>query len=144
MRDTDDGSDFDATVRRAWRQLVAVDLPRAAAGRGWPVTTPAGFERILLDHVVCAPFETVFGRGGADAAPLLDLILAVETGAQLIEGTASPSELNRRSLALRASRTGEPCAEPCGEIPAENDMTEAEVAALIARAIRAEADRRKR
>ena len=46
-----EGSDFEATVRRAFARLTREDLPRAAAARGWPVRTPEEFERLLLDHL---------------------------------------------------------------------------------------------
>jgi hypothetical protein len=103
----DDGRDIETRARRAWVELVGTVLPAAAAGRGWPVATPAGFERVLLDHVLGAPWESVIGRPSAETACPLDLILALEMGERLCEGSACLCEMNRRSLALRAP---EPCA----------------------------------
>jgi hypothetical protein len=114
MRDVPSTASFDATVRRAWAALLA-DLPRAARGRAWPVDSAAGFERILLDHVLDTPWESAISPPSTRNADPFDLVLAIEMGERLLAGTASVSELDRRSLALRAERTGQPrhCCGPC-------------------------------
>lgn len=95
------GGDFEGAVRRAFVDLVFDTLPAAACRNGWPVTTPGGFERLLLDHVLGAPFETrLKGPSGASAG-LFDLILAVETGGRILEGRCCVADLDRRSRALR-------------------------------------------
>ncbi len=110
MRDEPGDCSFEAAVRRAFVDLVYDALPAAACRRGWPVTTPKGFERLLLDHALGAPFETRL-RAGPTAAMtgLLDLLLAVETGGRILEGRCCVAELDRRS---RAMRCAEPAAAP--------------------------------
>lgn len=124
-----------STVRRAWTHLVACALPAAAQGHGWPVSTREGFERVLLDHAVGAPWETRVRRPCADFACLFDLMIAVETGARVLDGAACVSELNRRSLALRAPRGD--CAPPRAVDDAPG--VDRAVATLMRRAIAAQA-----
>jgi hypothetical protein len=62
MCDRKDGRDFEATVRRAFARLTCEDLPRAAETRGWPIQTPAEFERLLLAHLGSSPAKTGFLR----------------------------------------------------------------------------------
>lgn len=106
MRDEPGDCSFEAAVRRAFVDMVYDSLPAAACRSGWPVTTPLGFERLLLDHVLGAPFETRLRAGPTGAVTgLMDLLLAVETGGQILEGRCCVAELDRRSRAMR-------CAEP--------------------------------
>lgn len=135
MRDMPDTCGFETTVRRAWAALVREELPKAARGRNWPVTSASGFERVLLDHVFGKPWESVIAPPSARNAEPLDLILAIEMGEQLLAGDASISELNRRSLALRAERTGSPksCCAPGDQPP----LTEDAAAELIRQAVAA-------
>lgn len=107
--------DFEGAVRRAFVDLVYDALPAAACRQGWPVTTPAGFERLLLDHVLGAPFETCLKGPSGASAGLFDLILAVETGARLIEGRCCVAELDRRSRALRGQAARPAAAEATEE-----------------------------
>lgn len=81
MRDSQDTPSFEATVRRAFEQLTAEDLPRVAAARGWRLATPAEFEDLLLGHLAGAP------GGNRQDCCLVDLILAVELGGRLLAGT---------------------------------------------------------
>lgn len=85
-----DPSDIDGAARRAWTLMTRELLPDAACRRGWPISTPEGFERALRDQV-----------GGAPGT--LELILAVEIGAQALDGRASIAALARRSRATRAA-----------------------------------------
>jgi hypothetical protein len=90
MQDPKDGMDFEATVRRAFARLTCEELPRAAATRGWPIRTPAEFERLLLAHLGSAPPK---------AAPcMVDLVLAVELGEGLLSGQLCCRTMNRRVL----------------------------------------------
>lgn len=136
MRDMPDTCGFETTVRRAWAALVREELPKAARGRDWPVTSASGFERVLLDHVFGKPWESVIAPPSARNAEPLDLILAIEMGEQLLVGEASISELNRRSLALRAERTGSPrssCCAPGNQL----SLTDDAAADLIRQAVAA-------
>lgn len=103
MTNGEDGCGFEASARRAFVDLVYETLPSAAGVRGWPVTTPAGFERVLLDHVLGAPFETCLTGPSGASAELFDLILAVETGGRMLEGRCCVAELDRRSRAMRGA-----------------------------------------
>jgi hypothetical protein len=90
MHDREDAMGFEATVRRAFTRLTHDDLPRAAAARGWPVRTPEEFERLLLDHL---------GNSSPTARPcVVDLVLAVELGEQLLAGNLCCATMNRRLL----------------------------------------------
>lgn len=111
MQDGPGGCDFEEAVRRAFFDLVFETLPAAACARGWPVTTPAGFERLLLDHVLGSPFEgCLSGQSGASAA-VFDLLIAVELAGRILEGRCCVAELDRRSRALRdVAVTEAPCA----------------------------------
>lgn len=100
MRTEDHSGGLEGRVRRAFEALCSEELPCAARRRGWPVSSAEAFERLLLDHVLDAPWETRLR--GPDGACVLDLVLAVEAGARVLEGSLCLSELNRRSLALRA------------------------------------------
>lgn len=82
MRDSEEALSFEATVRRAFAQLTAEDLPRAAAARGWTLRSPQEFEQLLLDHLAGAS-----GRGDRRDCCLVDLVLAVELGGRLLAGT---------------------------------------------------------
>lgn len=108
MRDTPDtagpcAKGFDGTIRHCWNALLIETLPSAARGRRWPVTTAAGFERILLDHVLGCPWEQVIAPPTGQNADALDLLLAIELGGQIVDGTSCVAEINRHSLALRAA-----------------------------------------
>ena len=85
-----DMPDFEATVRRAFARLTGEDLPRAAAARGWPVRTPAEFERLLVDHV------RDVRTGGRGECCLFDLVLAVELGERLLCGKLCCTTMSRR------------------------------------------------
>jgi hypothetical protein len=90
MHDHEDAMGFEATVRRAFARLTREDLPKAAAARGWPVRTPAEFERLLLDHL---------GKSAPAAQPcVVDLVLAVELGERLLAGNLCCVTMNRRQL----------------------------------------------
>jgi len=140
MRDLQNGGKFEQEVREAFRALVAEALPAAAAARGWPVAAAPDFERLLLDHACGAPWDGPAGCGAARTS-LLELVLAVETGARLLDGGACVAELSRRSLDLRAAA----CAAPCALAPREDDqaLCDREVRDLMRRAITAAARRRR-
>jgi hypothetical protein len=90
MHDRKDGTDFEATVKRAFARLTREELPRAAESRGWPIRTPADFERLLLAHLGSSP---------AKATPcVVDLVLAVELGEGLLSGHLCCRTMNRRVL----------------------------------------------
>ncbi len=101
MREDDDPQDFEATVRRAFARLTREDLPRAAAARGWPVRTPEEFERLLLEHLGSGE-----PRPAAASPCLVDLILAVELGDQMLAGNLCCKTMNRRVRCEAA--TGDP------------------------------------
>ena len=88
MRD-EEAMGFEATVRRAFARLTREDLPKAAAARGWPVRTPDQFERLLLDHL---------GKAPSGQPCVVDLVLAVEVGEQLLSGNLCCATMNRRVL----------------------------------------------
>lgn len=133
MRDMPDTSSFDGIVRRAWTAMLHETLPAAAPGRGWPVGSATGFERLLLDHVLAAPWESVIASPSSETADPLDLVLAIEMGERLVEGLASISELNRRSLAMRAARAG-PAQEACDRC-SQSSIIDDDAVSLIRRAI---------
>lgn len=117
MRDMPDNIDFgdslgatavDATVRRAWTDLINEALPGAAHARGWSIGTPADFERILLDHVCGQPWERVIAPPSRCNADAIDLLMAIEVGGRVLDGNACIAMLNRRSHALRAGQTRTP------------------------------------
>jgi hypothetical protein len=84
-----EGSDFEATVRRAFARLTREDLPRAAAAQRWPVRTPEEFERLLLDHLKESP--------APEGEPtLFDLVLAVELGERMLAGNLCCTTMSRR------------------------------------------------
>ncbi len=85
--DRREDASFEATVRRAFARLTGEDLPRVAAARGWPVRTPEEFERLLLDRAPGA---------GAGAPCLVDLVLAIELGEQLIAGKLCCVRMSQR------------------------------------------------
>lgn len=96
-----ENSDFENCVRRTWRRLVLETLPAEAAGRRWPVATPDGFVRVLLDHVCDGPWERhVDAAAGVNT---IELVLAIEAAERVLSGAADLSEMNRRSLAARAT-----------------------------------------
>lgn len=110
MQDGLDDCGFEGSVRRAFVDLVFETLPAAARAHDWPVTTPEGFERVLLDHVLGSPFETrLRGPSGASAG-LLELLFAVETAGRILEGRCCVAELDRRSRAMRVAAA---CETPC-------------------------------
>lgn len=86
-------------VRKAWQQLIAQDLPRAATARGWSLTAPAEFERVLLDQVHPAPSNT------PRRPCVVDLVLAIELGQRALRGQVCLDAMDRRSRAMR-SRPG--------------------------------------
>lgn len=87
----------EATVRKAWQQLIAEDLPRAARQRGWPQRTPSEFERVLLDQVLETPCEADTSRCTCP----VNLILAIELAEQALQGKVCLSAMERRSQAMR-------------------------------------------
>jgi hypothetical protein len=122
-------------IRGIWTSLTANRLTAAARDRNWPVSTQAGFERVLLDNVYGAPWETIEHAADASACDLVHLILAIEMGARVLDGSASLPVLNRRSLAFRALRAAEPDRQDrCAEAPADA-FVEQDVARLMKRAI---------
>jgi hypothetical protein len=98
-------SDFETCVRRTWRRLVQETMPAQASQRGWPVATPDGFVRVLLDHVYDGPWER--HAGGEEAVGPFELVLAIEAGERALAGAVDLSEINRRSLAARAAPLGD-------------------------------------
>jgi hypothetical protein len=80
-------------LHATWSRLIGRDLPAAAVRAGWPLREAADFERILLDRVL--------GEAWAGPADDLDLILAVELGGRVLEGTVCPVALDRESRARR-------------------------------------------
>jgi len=107
MRDIPDIATCDETLHRAWKALTGTILPQTARARGWPVVTAQGFERLLLDHVLDAPWDAVIVPPDARQVDAIDLMLALETGQRLADGRASLAALERRSRALRTRATGE-------------------------------------
>jgi hypothetical protein len=88
----DEGSDFEAAVRRAFARLIHEDLPDAAARRGWPLRAPDEFERLLLDHLSESP--------APEGEPtLFDLVLAVELGQRMLAGNLCCATMSRRQFA---------------------------------------------
>jgi hypothetical protein len=143
-----DDSNFEHCVQRTWRRLVLEVLPAAAAGRRWPVSTPDGFVRVLLDHVFEGPWERHVGRPDLQAVGAIELVLAIEAGERVLSGKADLSEMNRRSLAARAAPlSDEDVADLLVEDGSEPDALAVEAglsaADLVAR-ICAEAARRRR
>jgi hypothetical protein len=87
MHDRED-KDFETVVKRAFTRLTRQDLPRAAESRGWPIRTPAEFERLLLAHL---------GNSSGEARPcMVDMVLAVELGEGLLSGELCCHTMNRR------------------------------------------------
>ena len=89
----DNGNDsFETTVRRAFDRLTTQDLP-AAAARGWPLRTPAEFQRLLLDHLR----EERHEPPPPVARPcLFDMVLAVELGERLLAGQNCCTKMSQR------------------------------------------------
>ena len=85
-----------------WLQLTRVDLPFAAAGRGWPLKHDHCFQRVLLDGA-CEGcwYEHVAGRPAYRHASDALLTRAVELGERLLAGELDLGEMNRRSLSWR-------------------------------------------
>jgi len=84
---------FETTIRRAFERLTTQDLPTAAAARGWPVRTPAEFQRMLLDHLRDqrqAPLPA------ATNPCLFDMVLAVELGERLLAGQNCCTKMSLR------------------------------------------------
>ncbi|MBP7001273.1 hypothetical protein [Amaricoccus sp.] len=132
MGDRSRKCEIERDLRRAFGALVGEALPAAARRRGWPVATPAAFERLILDHVLDAPFESALR--GRTAGPL-ELAMAVELAARMLEGGVSVAAVQARSRALRAAQpafAGTPAARDCAGA----------VAALMRRAAAAHPPRR--
>ena len=85
--------DFEATVRRAFDRLTTHDLPSAAAVRGWPVRSPAEFQRLLFDHLRDMPGTSA--PEGTDPC-LFDMVLAVELAERLLAGRICCTKMSRR------------------------------------------------
>jgi hypothetical protein len=140
-------SDFETCVRRTWQRLVGETLPVQAARRHWPVATPDGFVRVLLDHVYDGPWE--LHAGDEKGVGTIELVLAIEAGERALAGTADLSEMNRRSLAARAAPLGD---EEVAALLMEDGAQPDELAAaaglsaadLVARICEAAARRRQR
>src|SRR6478609_1738031 len=84
---------FETSIRRAFERLTTQDLPTAAASRGWPVRTPAEFQRMLLDHLRDQRHDTV--PAGANPC-LFDMVLAVELGERLLAGQNCCTKMSQR------------------------------------------------
>ncbi len=112
MGDHCDMRDFEATVRSAFGKLVRELLPAVACERGWPVSAPDGFERVLLDHALGAPWETALPGPGVGTVAPLDLMVAVEMGERLLEGSACVARMHRRSIAMRAAQAERSARDP--------------------------------
>ena len=85
---------FEITIRRAFERLTTSELPAAAARRGWPVRTPAEFQRLLLDHLRDQRHELTDLGGGHPC--LFDMVLAVELGERLLAGTNCCTKMSQR------------------------------------------------
>lgn len=96
----------EAIVRKAWEHLISVDLPGAAKERGWPVSHPDEFERVLLDQVRTVPGDCAETRDRS----AIDLILAIELAERALQGKACFFAMTARSKAIRS-----------GERPAEDN-----------------------
>lgn len=134
MRHAQDDDRFGNMIRATWTCLTANRLTAAARARGWPVSTRAGFERVLLDNVYGRPWETAESADDASECDLVHLALAIEMGARILEGSASIADLDRRSRAMRAPRAAEPDrADRAGG--SGDSIVEREVARLMKRAV---------
>ena len=94
--------EFERDLQKTWSRLISQDLPNAARARNWPVSTPDGFERLLLDHVQDdgrITHDTALPRN----ASAIDLLFAIEMGSKLLDGEACISTINQYSLAKRAA-----------------------------------------
>jgi hypothetical protein len=84
---------FETSVRRAFDRLTTRELPAAAAARGWPIRTPAEFQRLLLDHLRGERHEPPL----TEANPcLFDMVLAVELGERLLAGQNCCTKMSQR------------------------------------------------
>jgi regulator of protease activity HflC (stomatin/prohibitin superfamily) len=129
-------SDFDSVIRRSWKHLVEQVLPAEADARGWPVATSPGFERVLLDHVLEAPWEEMAAGPGPGAVGVFDLVLAIEIGQRVLDGEIDLSALNRQSLARRAARASD---LEIATMIAEEDAEHGEIGTAEAERLAAEA-----
>ncbi len=91
-----------AELEGRWLRLTRVDLPGAAAERGWPIRFDHCFQRVLLD-AACGGcwYDHIEGRPAYRAARLELLERAVALGEEVLAGTADLPALNRRSLLAR-------------------------------------------
>jgi hypothetical protein len=95
-----------AALEARWLELTRRALPGAARGNpDWPVRLDHCFQRILLDNAVEGVWYDAIPRRPAYAhAPNAVLARAVRMGEAVLDGTASLSALDRRSLAWRGRR----------------------------------------
>lgn len=129
-------SDFETVIRRGWRHLTETVLPAEAPRRNWPVATPAGFQRVLLDHVMEAPWEEMVPGPGGDAIGIFELVLASEIAQRVLDGEIDLSALNRQSLARRAARASD---LEIAAMVAEEDAEHGEIGSAEAERLAAEA-----
>ncbi len=84
---------FETSIRRAFERLTSHDLPAAAAARGWPVRTPAEFQRLLFEHLR----DSRHAPAPQGTHPcLFDMVLAVELGERLLAGKNCCTKMNER------------------------------------------------
>lgn len=88
-----------------YRELVLIELPRAARAGRWVVTENHCFGRIVLDNAVGARWYDVLGRAGGPAYTRLDdatLARAVQLAERIAaDGDPLLRELDARSLTWR-------------------------------------------
>ncbi len=90
----------EAIVRKAWEHLISVDLPGAAKERGWPLSHPDEFERVLLDQVRAAPGDCAETQDRS----MIDLILAIELAERALQGKACFFAMTARSTEMRSTQ----------------------------------------
>lgn len=93
----------EVTLRRHWRTLVDVTLPKAAQTHpDWPVYRNHCFARILLDNACGIMWREAIKPPAWRNTPLPVLQTAIDLGDSVLTGDADLWALNDQSLILRA------------------------------------------
>ena len=95
MHGGEDAVSFEATVRRAFSRLTCEDLPRAAAARGWPVSSREDFERLLLESPARRP------RGGATGTVPVRSRPGGELGERMLAGNLCCHRMSHRNQTVK-------------------------------------------